>query len=32
VTGQREAARPEFGPVREPLIAVEVFLVDQVVR
>jgi hypothetical protein len=32
VTCQREAARPEFGPVREPLIAVEVFLADQVVR
>jgi hypothetical protein len=32
VTGQREAAWPQFGPVREPLIAVEVFLVDQVVR
>ena len=32
VACQREATRPEFGPVREPLIAVEVFLVDQVVR
>jgi len=31
VTGQREGARPEFGPVREPLITVEVFFVDQVV-
>jgi len=32
VTGQGEGAGPEFGPVREPLLAVEVFLVDQVVR
>ena len=29
--GQGERAGPEFGPVREPLIAVEVFLADQVV-
>ena len=31
MTGQGDGARPEFGPVREPLIAVEVFLADQVV-
>ena len=31
VTSQGEGARPEFGPVREALVAVEVFLVDQVV-
>ena len=29
---QGEGARPEFGPVREPLVAVEVLLVDKVVR
>ena len=32
MTSEDEGARPEFGPVREPLVAVEVFLVDQVVR
>jgi hypothetical protein len=32
VTRQGEGARPEFGPVREPLVAVEVFFIDQVVR
>ena len=32
VTSQGEGARPEFGPVREPLVAVEVVFVDQVVR
>lgn len=32
VSGQGEGARPEFGPVGESLVAVEVFLVDQVVR
>jgi hypothetical protein len=29
--GQRESAGPEFRPVRKPLIAVEVFLADQVI-
>ena len=32
VAGQGEGAGPEFRPVGEPLVAVEVFLVDQVVR
>ena len=32
VARQRDGAGPEFGPVREPLVAVEVFLVNQVVR
>ena len=32
VARQGEGARPEFGPVREPFVAVEFFLVDQVVR
>ena len=32
VTRQGEGARPEFGPVGEPFVAVEVFLVDQFVR
>ena len=31
VAGQGEGARPELGPVGEPLVAVEVFLLDQVV-
>jgi len=32
MTSQGEGARPEFGPVRETLVTVEVFLVDQFVR
>jgi hypothetical protein len=32
VTRQGEGAGPEFGPVGEPFVAVEVVLVDQVVR
>ena len=32
VAGQGEGAGPEFRPVRKPLVAVEVFLVDQIVR
>jgi hypothetical protein len=32
VAGQSEGAGPEFGPVGKPLIAVEVGLVDQVIR
>ena len=32
VTRQCDGAGPEFGPVREPFVAVEVFLVDQVVQ
>jgi hypothetical protein len=32
VAGEGECARPQFRPVGEPLVAVEVFLVDQVVR
>ena len=31
VARQSEGARPQLGPVREPLIAVEVVLVDQLV-
>ena len=32
VARQGEGARPEFGPVGKPFVAVEVFFVDQVVR
>jgi hypothetical protein len=32
MSGQGEGAGPELGPVGEPFVAVEVFLVDQVVR
>ena len=32
MAGQGEGAGPEFRPVGQPLVAVEVFLVDQVVR
>jgi hypothetical protein len=32
VAGQGDSAGPQFGPVRKPLIAVEVFFADQVVR
>ena len=31
MAGQREGARPELGPVGEPLVAVEFLFVDQVV-